>query len=112
MANAGFDGEVFVNRSLQVVITGYVRAQRRPIRGNGVVRLDLGSAAAIVELESGIDVAIRTVGVNLASCRLTVAHDRVTKRLQGDGIGCRQQRDCKNENGERCETKHATRLCH
>jgi hypothetical protein len=51
MANAGFDREVFVNRSLQVVIAGYVRAQRRPIRGNGVVRLDLGSAAAIVELD-------------------------------------------------------------
>jgi len=76
------------------------------------VGLDFGSAASIVELECRIDVAICTVGVNLTSCRLAVAHDRVTKRLQGDGVGGRQQEGRKKENGKRCETEHGTRLCH
>jgi len=47
------------------------------------MRLNLGAPAAIVELEGGVEMPIRAVGVDLASGIPVVAHDGVTKRLQG-----------------------------
>src|SRR5271169_1401131 len=113
MANACFHGEVFINRSLQVVIPCYVRAQRRSIRGNYVMRLNLGAAAAIIELECGVNLPTRTVGVHLRSCRVAIAYDRVTQGLLGSSVGCPQQRGGKNEKGERDDTKsdHGSVLC-
>ena len=106
MANASFHGEVFVNRSLQVVIAGYVHAQRRSIRGNYVMRCDLGTAATIVELERGVDVTARTVDVHFASCRPAVTQDCVAKRLGTGSVSCPQMRGGEKKSGERCETKH------
>ena len=77
MANAGFNGEMFVNGSLQVVVAGYVRALWRPIRGQYVMRRDIGTPATIVKLERGVDVTAGTVDVHFCSGLPVITQDRV-----------------------------------
>jgi hypothetical protein len=113
MADTGLNGEVFVNRSLQVVVASYVRAQWRPIRGHYVMRRDLWTAASIVKLERGVDVTAGTVDVHFASCGSAIAQDCVAKRLGAGSVSCPQMRDGEKQSGQRCETKreHSSVLC-
>ena len=48
------DGEVFVNRSLEVVVASNIHARQQTIRANRVMGRDLWPPASIVELERGI----------------------------------------------------------
>ena len=67
MGYAIFNEEVFVNRSFQVIVPGYIGAGWQSIRPNDIVGRDLGTTATIIELVCGVDAAIRTVGIHFAS---------------------------------------------
>jgi len=114
MASAGFNGEMFVNGSLQVVVAGYVRALWRPICGHYVMRRDLGTTATIVKFERGVDVTAGTVDVHFCSGRPAITHDCVAKSLEAASVTCPQVTASEKQSAERCETKraHGSVLCH
>src|SRR5271165_1040008 len=114
MARASFDGEVFIHRSFEVVVAGDVCAQRGSVCRNNIVRLDLRPPATVIELEGGVNVPIRTEGVNFASCIPAVAYDRVPKRLLCTGVGGAEKRESqeKSQGKSRAESKHGLVLCH
>ena len=49
MEHTIFDREVFLHGSLQIVVARNIRARKRSIRGNYIVRCDLGTTTTIVE---------------------------------------------------------------
>src|SRR6267143_1398265 len=114
MGHTMLNREVFVHGSLQIVVARNVRARRRSIRGNYVVRYDLGTATTIVELEGAVDLTARRVDVHFTSCCPTVTQDCVAKRLGRDSVSSPQRRDGKKKGGEQGETKHkhGSVLCH
>src|SRR5258707_13813308 len=90
---------MLVHRSLEVIVAGDVRLQRRSVRGNNVMRFDFRAAAAVVELEGRIDMPTRSVGVHFTSSTSAVAHDGVAKCLQGNRVSGPEEGDNEEENG-------------
>jgi len=84
MGNAVIQDEVFVNRSLQIVIAGHVNVQGQAVPAQYMVRSNLWTAAAVVVFERAVDVATRAIGVHFAARRPAITQDAIAKRLRRD----------------------------
>lgn len=103
--------KMFVDRSLQVVIAGYMGLLGYAIYIEHIMGGDLRTTPAIIELEGTVNSPVGTVSVNFAAGSLTVAEDRVAKRLSAVRNGKPQQRS--TYANTKCDTNgHGARLCH